>query len=112
MKEKIDLIALTSQRGDMCYREIKGEKIYDFRRVIITVTHPDGSKKKYEINRATCGYQTFKHHIETYTVPKDAYWFDTQRGKRWKWYTDENFNDKLKKLSREIEKTDYKIELW
>ena len=112
MKEKLDLVAMTSQRGDMCYREIEGEKVYDFRRVVITVTRADGSRKKYEINRATCGHQTYKHHIETYVVPADADWFDSQRNKCWKWYSDTKFDAKLHKLSREIAKTDYQILLW
>jgi hypothetical protein len=112
MKEKLDLVAMTSQRGDSCYREIEGEKVYDFRRVIITVTRADGSRKKYEINRATCGHQTYKHHIETYVVPADADWLDSQRNKCWKWYDDNNFDAKLHKLSREIAKTDYQIQLW
>ena len=112
MKEKLDLVAMTSQRGDMCYREIKGEKVYDFKRVVITVTRADGSRKKYEIVRATCGHQSYLHHIETYVVPKDAYWFDTQRNKCWKWYDDANFDRKLRKLSREITKTTYQIQLW
>lgn len=112
MKEKLDLVAMTSQRGDSCYREIEGEKVYDFRRVIITVTRADGSRKKYEINRATCGHQTYKHHIETYVVPADADWLDSQRSKCWKWYDDNNFDAKLHKLSREIAKTDYQIQLW
>ena len=112
MKTTLDLVAMTSQRGDMCYREIEGEKVYDFRRVVITVTRADGSTKKYEINRATCGHQTYKHHIETYVVPKDADWFDSQRNKCWKWYDDNNFDAKLHKLSREIAKTDYQIHIW
>jgi hypothetical protein len=111
MKEKLDLVAMTSQRGDSCYREIEGEKVYDFRRVIITVTRADGSTKKYEINRATCGH-IYKHHIETYVVPADADWLDSQRNKCWKWYDDTNFDAKLHKLSREIAKTDYQIQLW
>jgi hypothetical protein len=112
MKEKLDLVAMTSQRGDSCYREIEGEKVYDFKRVIITVTRADRSTKKYEINRATCGHQTYKHHIETYVVPADADWLDSQRNKCWKWYDDNNFDAKLHKLSREIAKTDYQIQLW
>lgn len=112
MKEKLDLVAMTSQRGDSCYREIKGEKVYDFKRVVITVTRADGSRKKYEINRATCGHQTYKHHIETYVIPAEAYWFDSQRNKCWKWYDDTNFDRKLHKLSREIAKTNYQIQLW
>ena len=108
----IDLVAMTSQRGDMCYREIAGEKVYDFRRVIITVTRADGSRKKYEINRATCGHQTYKHHIETYVLPKDANWLDSQRNKCWKWYDDMKFDAKLKHLSREIAKTDHRIDIW
>ena len=112
MKTQLDLVALTSQRGDSCYREIAGEKVYDFKRVIITVTRADGSRKKYEINRATCGHQTYKHHIETYVVPADACWYDSQRNKCWKWYDDTNFDAKLYKLSREIAKTDHRIELW
>ena len=112
MKEKLDLVAMTSQRGDSCYREIDGEKVYDFKRVVITVTRADGSRKKYEIVRATCGHQSYLHHIETYVVPKDAYWFDTQRNKCWKWYDDANFDRKLHKLSREIAKTTYQIQIW
>jgi hypothetical protein len=109
MKERLDLIALTSQRSDMCYRVINGENVYDFRRVIIKVTNPDGSIKRYEIVRSITGRE---HHIETYTTPKEAYWFDTQRDKRWKWYNDAQFEAKLKKLNREIAKTDYQIQLW
>ena len=63
MKEKLDLVAMRSQRGDSCYREIAGEKVYDFRRVVITVTRADGSTKKYELNRATCGHQTYAYML-------------------------------------------------
>ena len=107
-----DLVAMSSERGESCYREIDGVRIYDFRRVIITVTNADGSRKKYYINRATCGHQKYMHHIETHTIPADATWFDSERNKRWKWYDDSNFNAKLQKLAREIAKTNHEIHIW
>lgn len=108
----IDLVALTSERGDSCYHEHNGEKIYDFRRVTITVNNADGSSKKYLIVRSTAVHSRYKHYIETYTIPADATWYDSQRNKRWKWYDDSNFDTKLKKLAREIAKTDHAIRNW
>ena len=107
-----DLVAMTSERGESCYREIAGEKVYDFKRVHIVVTNDDGSKKRYDIHRGSGRLQKYMHHIETHTIPANATWYDSERNKRWKWYDDMNFDAKLRKLSREIAKTDHRIELW
>ena len=107
--EKLDLVALTSERGDSCYREINGEKMYDFKRVIITVTNSDGSRKRYEIFRGSCGEQKYKNHIETHTIPADGIWYDKSRYNKHKFYDDSNFDAKLTKLAREIAKTNYEI---
>ena len=111
--ERLDLIALTSQVGTSCYREINGKKVYDFKRVVITVNNPDGSKKKYIIVREACRSDRFMHHIETYTIPAETFWYDEKRNKRWTWYnTDEHFASKLNKLSREIAKTNHEIRVF
>ena len=104
-----DLVAMTQERGEFCYREIKGVRIYDFKRVIITVTNADGSRKKYYINRATCGHGKFIHYIETHTIPADNTWWDERQNGRFKWYDDSNFNAKLHRLAREIAKTNHDI---
>ena len=51
------------------------------------------------------------HHIETHTAPTDGSWYNSERSKRWKWYDDSNFNDKLRKVAREISKTNYEIRI-
>ena len=107
--EKLDLVAMTSERGDSCYRVINNEEIYDFKRVIITVTNEDGSRKRYEIFRGSCGEQKYKNHIETYTIPADGIWYNESCHKKWKFYDDGKFDAKLTKLAREITKTNYEI---
>ena len=109
--KNLDLVAMTSEIGTSCYREIEGEKLYDFKRVHIVVTNDDGSKKRYDIHRGSGRPQKYMHHIETHTIPADATWYDSERNKRWKWYDDSNFNTKLQKLAREISKTNHEIRI-
>jgi hypothetical protein len=105
----LDLIALTSQVGTSCYREVEGEKLYDFKRVLITVTKPNGDKKKYDIVREAYKKSRFLHHIETYTIMEGSTYDDRQHV-RYKFYnTDEVFETKLKRLERELVKLDYEV---
>jgi len=109
--EKLDLVVMTSERGDSCYREINGEKIYDFKRVIITVNNIDGSRKVYDIMRGACGNQLYKNHIETRTIPADGEWYNESHYKKFKFYNDEKFDVKLIKLAKEIAKTNHEIRI-
>jgi hypothetical protein len=112
--EKLDLIALTSQVGTGCYREIEGKKVYDFKHVIITVNKSNGDKKEYDILREAYNKSSRSmHHIETYTIKEDSFFHNDRHNVRLKWYnTDDKFNTKLKKLERELAKQDYEIRLW
>ena len=108
----LDLIKLTSQVGTSCYREIEGKKVYDFKRVIITVNKPNGDKKKYDIGREAYKRSRFLHHIETYTI-MDGSTYDDRLHVRYKFYnTDAEFHAKLKRLERELTKLDYEIRIW
>ena len=96
----LDLIKLTSQVGTSCYREIEGKKVYDFKRVIITVNKPNGDKKKYDIGREAYKRSRFLHHIETYTILEGSV-YNERHNVRLKWYnTDEVFETKLKRLEK------------
>ena len=111
--ERLDLVALTSQVGTSSWREIDGERLYDFKQVIITVNKPNGDKKKYIIGREAYKRSQFLHHIETYTLKEDSYFHNDRHNTRYKFYnTDELFETKLKRLERELAKQDYEVRFW
>ena len=107
----LDLIKLTSQVGTSYRLDIKGEKINEFKQVLITINKPNGNKKKYEITReANQGRFFFKHRIETYSLLADPLYHKGKHHSRYKTYnTDDEFDIKLKRLEKELSKLDYKV---
>ena len=105
----IDLVAATCNKSTICGTVGKdGVTVMDYKRVVITVLNADGSKKKYIIQRQNSLYQIGTNHsIETYTIPADATWYDSQRNRIYKHYDNEAFKKKLERLTKELRKLNY-----
>jgi hypothetical protein len=105
----IDLVAATCNQSANCFTVGKdGTQVADFRRVVITVLNPDGSQKKYIIHRQNRLYAIGTNHsIETYTIPANATWYDSQRNRIYKLYDNESFKKKLERLTKELRKLNY-----
>ena len=105
----IDLVAATCNKSTICGTVGKdGVTVMDYKRVVITVLNADGSKKKYIIQRQNSLYQIGTNHsIETYTIPADATWYDSQRNRIYKHYDDASFKKKLERLTKELRKLNY-----
>lgn len=105
----IDLVAATCNESTMCFTVGKdGIQVADFKRVVITVLNADGSKKKYIIQRQNSLYQIGTNHsIESYTIPADATWYNSQRNRIYKLYDNEGFKKKLERLTKELRKLNY-----
>lgn len=105
----IDLVAATCNESTMCGTVGKdGVTVMDFKRVVITVMNNDGSKKKYIIQRQNSLYQIGTNHsIETYTIPANATWYDSQRNRIYKLYDNAKFSKKLETLTKELRKLNY-----
>ena len=109
----IDLVALTCNESSNCFTIDKnGDKAADFKRVVITVLNQDGSKKKYIIQRQNRLYAIgIGHSIDTYTIPADATWYNSQRNSRYKLYNNEGFKKKLERLTKELRKVNYEYRI-
>ena len=109
----IDLVAATYTESTICGTVSKdGVTVMDFKRVLILVINEDGSQKKYSIHRQNILYATGTNHtIETYTIPAGATWYDSQRNRKYKNYDNDQFNQKLKKLTKELRKLNYQVRI-
>ena len=109
----IDLVAATSNQSANCFTVRKdGTQVADFRRVVITVSNPDGSQKKYFIQRQNRLYAIgARHSIESYTIPADATWYHSSRHRIYKMYDDAGFAKKLEHLTKELRKTNYEYRI-
>ena len=105
----IDLVAATCNESVNCFTVSKdGSEVADFRRVVITVSNQDGSKKKYIIQRQNQLYAIGTNHsIESYTIPADATWYYSSRHRIYKLYDNEAFMKKLERLTKELRKLNY-----
>ena len=102
----IDLVAATSNESSNCFTVRKdGTQVADFRRVVITVSNPDGSQKKYIIQRQKSLYN--HHSIDSYTIPADAPWYHSSRHRIYKMYDDAGFAKKLERLTKELRNVNY-----
>ena len=109
----IDLVAATCNESVNCFTVYKdGSEVADFKRVVITVSNQDGSKKKYIIQRQNRLYAIGTNHsIESYTIPADATWYNSQRHRIYKHYDDASFKKKLEKLTKELRKVNYEYRI-
>ena len=109
----IDLVAATCNESTMCGTVGKdGVTVMDFKRVVITVMNEDGSQKKYIIQRQNRLYQMGTNHsIETYKYFPDARWYSRTANKKYKLYDNEKFNKKLEKLTKELCKLNYRVQI-
>ena len=109
----IDLVAATCIESVNCFTVSKdGTQVADFKRVVITVLNQDGSKKKYIIQRQNSLYAIgTSHSIDTYTIPADATWYNSQRNSRYKLYNNEGFKKKLERLTKELRKVNYEYRI-
>ena len=105
----IDLVAATCNKSTYCGTVGKdGVTVMDYRRVAITVLNPDGSQKKYIIQRQNQLYAIGTNHsIESYTIPADATWYHSSRHRIYKHYDDAGFKKKLERLTKELRKLNY-----
>ena len=105
----IDLVAATCNESVNCFTINRdGIKAADFKRVVITVLNPDGSQKKYIIQRQNQLYAIGTNHsIESYTIPADATWYHSSRHRIYKHYDDASFKKKLERLTKELRKLNY-----
>ena len=109
----IDLVAATCNKSVNCFTVYKdGTEVADFKRVVITVLNPDGSQKKYIIQRQNSLYAIGTNHsIESYTIPADATWYYSSRHRIYKLYDDASFKKKLEKLTKELRKVNYEYRI-
>ena len=109
----IDLVAATCNKSTICGTVGKdGVTVMDYKRVVITVLNPNGSQKKYIIQRQNSLYQIGTNHsIETYTIPADATWYWSQRHRIYKLYDNVSFKKKLERLTKELCKTNYEYRI-
>lgn len=108
-----DLVAATSTESVNCFTATQdGSRAADFCRVVITIVNADGSKKKYIIQRQNRLYATSANHsIESYTIPANATWYNSQCNNRYKRYNNADFEMKLKRLARDIRKLNYFVRI-
>ena len=109
----IDLVAATCNESVNCFTINRdGIKAADFKRVVITVLNPDGSQKKYIIQRQNQLYAIGTNHsIESYTTPADATWYHSSRHRIYKLYDNVSFKKKLERLTKELRKTNYEYRI-
>jgi len=109
----IDLVAATCNQSANCFTVGKdGTQVADFRRLVITVMNEDGSQKKYIIQRQNRLYAIGTNHsIETYKVLPDAPWFCRSTNSKHKHYDNEKFKKKLEKLTKELCKLNYRVQI-
>ena len=109
----IDLVAATCNESVNCFTVRKdGTQVADFRRVVITVSNPDGSKKKYIVQRQNSLYAIGTNHsIESYTIPADATWYHSSRHRIYKLYDNDAFRKKLERLTKELRNVNYEYRI-
>jgi len=109
----LDLVAASCNESTTCGTVGKdGVTVMDFKRVIVRVLNQDGSKKVYIIQRQNRLYQIGTNHsIETYTIPATATWYDMDHNRRHKFYDNAKFNQKLERLSKELSKLNYELNI-
>lgn len=104
-----ELVAATFNESTSCFTVKDGIQVPDYRTVVITVLNENGSKKFYRFCRQNQLYKGVKHSIESYTKTEYATWYNEVTGKNWKQYDNDGFDNRLKKLARELRKTNYQV---
>jgi hypothetical protein len=104
-----ELVAATFNESTTCFTVKDGIQVPDYRTVVITVLNENGSKKIYRFSRPNQLYKGVNHIIESYTKPVDATWYNPSTGKNWKQYDNDGFDKRVKKLARELRKTNYQV---
>jgi hypothetical protein len=101
-----NLKELTKLKSKHCFTiEKDGTQTPEYTDLYIRVLLENGNTKHYRIHRSTFTSDSAKHMITTYiTLPDSTFYHGDRENGRCKIYKDKEFEIKLEKLSKELEK--------